>query len=499
MNYKLTKSIGKHSGLGLLASFLVLGSLPTSVEAAVAGNGKSVPALAFTVQQATVSGTVTSSGDNSALSGVTVSVRGTARGTTTDDDGRFSLSVSPGETLVFSYIGFVSSTLVVGNQTTLNVTLEPELESLDEVVVVGYGTQTRREVTSAVASVRAEDFNSGGARNPMDLIQGKVAGLTITRTGGNNPNSSVAVQLRGVTSLTGTTTPLIVVDGIPGGNLDLIQQADIESFDVLKDGSAAAIYGTRGNAGVILITTKKGRAGEARFDYTTYAQREVVDRKPEFLSASEFRDLISQGVINSSQDFGSSTDLYEELIDPQNLSHYHSLAASGGTANTNYRASIYYNEMNGIAKRNDRELFGGRLNVNQTGLQDRLTLSANLAANFNKADLLGGGGGDFEQAIQRNPTAPIFNEDGTFYETQNYNNYNPLGRFAHRLSERDQQTLSGDARLELKIIDGLTAAAFGSYMLNNWNDRYYRSSQDWDQRPASNWRGMGYASKQNEK
>lgn len=499
MKYNSTKTIGRHATIGMLASFLVLNSLPTPAQAGVISSGKEAFDLELSLQQGTVTGTVNSASDNSPLAGVSVSVRGTTRGTTTDDNGRYTLPASPGETLVFSYIGYVSGTAVVGNQTTINISLESEHESLDEVVVVGYGTQTRREITSAVASVRAEDFNAGGARNPMDLIQGKVAGLSITRTQGNNPNSSVAIQLRGVTSLTGTTTPLIVIDGIPGGNLDLLQQSDIESFDVLKDGSAAAIYGTRGNAGVILITTKKGKAGEARFDYTTYAQRELVAKKPEYLNASEFRDLISQGVINSNQDFGASTDLYDELIDPQNLSHYHSLAASGGSGNMNYRASVYYNEMNGIAKRNGRELFGGRLNVNQTGLQDRLTLSANLAANFNKADLLGGGGGDFEQAIQRNPTAPIYNEDGTFYETQNYNNYNPLGRLAHRISERDQQTISGDARLELKIIDGLTASAFGSYLLNNWNDRYYRSSQDWDQRPASDWRGMGYASKQNEK
>src|SRR5690606_14668496 len=139
-------------------------------------------------------------------------------------------------------------------QQFLNISMSPDNISMQEVVVVGYGTQERREVTSAVASVKEEDFNQGGARSPLDLIQGKVAGLNITRTQGNNPNSGVAIQLRGITSLTGTRTPLIVIDGIPGGSLDLLQQDDIESFDVLKDGSAAAIYGTRGNAGVILIT-----------------------------------------------------------------------------------------------------------------------------------------------------------------------------------------------------------------------------------------------------
>src|SRR5690606_25208680 len=194
------------------------------------------------------------------------------------------------------------------------IALEEESNNLEEVVVVGYGTQKRSEINSAVANVKAEDFNAGGSRSPMDLIQGKVAGLNITRTQGNNPNSSSSIQLRGINSLKGGTTPLVVIYGSPGGNLDLLQQDYIESFSVVKDGSAAAIYGTRANAWVILITTKKGKAGEPRYDYSTYIQHESVDKKPEYLSASEFRDLIKQGIIGEDLDLGASTDLYDELI-----------------------------------------------------------------------------------------------------------------------------------------------------------------------------------------
>jgi TonB-dependent SusC/RagA subfamily outer membrane receptor len=243
----------------------------------------------------------------------------------------------------------------------------PDIKALVVFVVIGYGTQKKAEVTSSVASVKEEDFNAGGARSPLDLIQGKVAGLNITRTQGNNPNSSAEMQLRGITSLTGSRSPLIVIDGIPGGNLDLLQQDDIESIDVLKDGSAAAIYGTRGNAGVVLITTKKGKAGDPKFTYSAYLQRESVDRKPEYLSADEFRGLISQGLISADEDYGTSTDLYDELINKDNLSQYHNFAASGGSYNSNYRVSLYYNDANGIAKQNGREQFGGRLNINQTG------------------------------------------------------------------------------------------------------------------------------------
>ena len=462
--------------------------------------------------QQTITGTVTSATDGGPLTGVSVAVKGTSRGAATNDAGQYTISAEAGETLVFSYLGYTPQEIVVGQAATINVQLEEDAESLEEVVVVGYGTQKRKEVTSAVATVRAEDFNAGGARSPMDLIQGKVAGLNITRTQGNNPNSSAAIQLRGVTSLTGDRSPLIVIDGIPGGSLDLLQQDDIESFDVLKDGSAAAIYGTRGNAGVILITTKKGKAGEARFDYSSYVQREVVDRKPDFLKADDFRRLIADGVINSDQDLGGSTDLYDELVDRGNTSQYHNFAASGGSANTNYRASLFFNDANGVAKQSNREQWGGRINVNQKGLQDRLSLQVNLAANFAKSNLLGGGfnnsddpaarlratGSDFEQAVQRNPTAPIYNPDGSFLETQAYNNYNPLSRLANRIAERNQQSLSGDARLTLDIVDGLSVSAFGSYVRNNFNDRFYRSTNDWEQREASEWRGMAYAAKWND-
>ena len=334
-------------------------------------------------------------------------------------------------------------------------------------------------------------------RNPLELVQGKVAGLNITRTEGSNPNSGTNIQLRGMASLSGTNSPLIVIDGIPGGNLDLIKQGDIESIDVLKDGSAAAIYGTRGNGGVILVTTKKGKAGAPQFEYLTYGQTEIVNRRPTMLNASQFREKVVDG-LGRPYDLEASTDLYDELINKNNFSHFHNFIASGGGENSTYRASFNYEEAQGIAKQNGKEQFGGRINFNQTGLNDKLTLTANIAANFNKADLLGGQPGDFEQAIQRNPTAPLFNEDGSFYQTQEYNNYNPLSRLAHRINERAQQTFSGDARLKYQILDELSVSAFGSYVRDNWNDRQFRSILDWDQRETSEYQGTAYAYKRNE-
>lgn len=435
------------------------------------------------------------------LIGASVKIIELSKTISTGKDGKFSISLPPGSyTVEVSYISFATQrkagiSVGEGESVVLTFSMKDEMSKLDEVVVVGYGTQKRKEVTSAIATIKEEDFNKGAARSPMDLIQGKVAGLNITRTQGNNPNSGASIQLRGVSSITGTRTPLIVIDGIPGGNLDLLQQDDIEAIDVLKDGSAAAIYGTRGNAGVILITTKKGKVGEAQFEYNTYFQKDFVDKKPDFLSAEQWRARIASGEIKPEQDMGSSTDMYNELINKDNLSQYHNFAAFGGNEKTNYRASGYMTDFQGIAKENRREQWGGRLNINQKGLKDLLTLQVNMVANFNKANLLGGGGGDFEQAVIWNPTAPIMNADGKFNNPND--RYNPLSRYANRIDERDQQTFSGDARATLDLMDEIYFSVFGSYQRDNYNNRYYRSTNDWDQRLNSNYRGMAYGSKEN--
>src|SRR5690606_5634671 len=413
-------------------------------------------------QQQTVTGTVQNAATGEPLSGVSVNLKGGDVATQTDGEGKFEITAEIGDVLQVRFIGFSMREVPVQG-TTVQISLTPDEETLDEVVVVGYGTQRRKEITSAIASVKEEDFNRGGVRNPMELVQGKVAGLNITRAQGSNPNSATNIQLRGLVSMNGTNNPLIVIDGIPGGSLDLVKQGDIESIDVLKDGSAAAIYGTRGNGGVILVTTKKGKAGTPQFEYLTYGQTEIVNRRPTMLSATQFREKVVDGLNRPSYDLGSETDLYNELINKNNFSHFHNFIASGGGENSTYRASFNYDQAQGIAKSNSRDQFGGRINFNQTGLNDRLTLSANIAANFSKADLLGGlkdadseNVPDFEQAVQRNPTAPIYNEDGSFYQTQEFNNYNPMSRLAHRINDRAQQTFSGDARLKYQILDELS-------------------------------------------
>lgn len=452
-------------------------------------------------QGKTISGKVTDANDKTPVPGVSVQIKNTSTGTITKADGTFSLQAPENSTLIFSFIGYQQQEVPAGTGAPLNVKLSAGVKSLQDVVVVGYGTQKRNEVTTSVATVKAENFNQGGSRSPMDLIQGKVAGLSVTRTQGNNPNSGASIQIRGISSLSGDKNPLIVIDGIPGGNLDLLQQDDIATFDVLKDGSAAAIYGTRGNNGVILITTKKGKAGDPQYTYSTYLQREAVAKRPAILGAADYLKVAGQD-----QDQGADTDMYDLLLDKNNLSHYHNFAASGGTANSNYRASLYYNDANGIAIENGRKQYGGRVNVNQTGLQGLLTMQFNLAGNFNKANLNGGnsGGGDnkagnagadFEQAVQRNPTAPIFGPDGKYIETNGFNNYNPLARLQQELYERDQKTYSGDARITLEPIRDLKISAFGAIVRDEYTDRQYKSKAS--RSSVQNYKGGGYAYKAN--
>lgn len=452
-------------------------------------------------QGKTISGKVTDVNDKSPVPGVSVQVKNTSTGTITKADGSFSLQAPENSILIFSFIGYQSQEIPAGAGAPLNVKLVTASKSLQDVVVVGYGTQKRNEVTTSVATVKAENFNQGGSRSPMDLIQGKVAGLSVTRTQGNNPNSGASIQIRGISSVSGDMNPLIVIDGIPGGNLDLLQQDDIATFDVLKDGSAAAIYGTRGNNGVILITTKKGKAGDPQYTYSSYLQREAIAKRPSVLNASEYLK-----VAGASNNQGADIDMYDLLLDKNNLSHYHNFAASGGTVNSNYRASLYYNDANGIALQNGRTQYGGRVNVNQTGLQGMLTMQFNLAGNFNKANLNGGnsGGGDnkagnagadFEQAIQRNPTAPIYGPDGKYIETNGFNNYNPLARLQQELYDRDQKTYSGDARITLEPIRDLKFSAFGAIVRDEYTDRQYKSKAS--RSSIQNYQGGGYAYKAN--
>lgn len=425
--------------------------------------------LAFS-QARTITGKVLDAGGQSPLPGVTVQVKGATIGTQTKVDGSYSLNVPSGNiSLVFTFVGYKTEEFPLGSSNTVNISLTADVTALKDVVVVGYGTQKKQEVTSAITSIEPTDFRQSGARNALDLVQGKVAGLQITRTGGSNPNTSPAIQLRGVTSLTGSMSPLIVVDGIPGGNLDLLQQDDIASISVLKDGSAAAIYGTQANGGVIIVTTKKGVKGPARVTYNNYFRKEFKSRIPKFLTAEEYAAKIADGEINAI-DKGYRTDFVDLLVNHDNLTQNHNLAFSGGGEQSNYRASVYYLNQEGILKENERQQYGGRLSITSKGLNDRLTSQFNLATNFNKANLLTDGG-NLQGYYTFNPTYSPYNPDGSWYFEQT--STNELARLHQQTDIRQQQTTSGDAKVSLDIVKGLKGSIFGSVTRDSYSEGSY--------------------------
>ncbi len=439
--------------------------------------------------QKVVTGTVVDNA-NLPIPGAGVKNITTGKSTITDSNGKFTIETnSENDVLRFTFIGYAQQEVRVGAQTSFRIKLlENTNTKLNEVVVIGYGALSRNEVTSAITKVDSADFRQSGSRNPLDLLIGKVAGLQVTRTGGTNPNSGVSIQLRGVTSLVGSQSPLIIIDGIPGGNLDLLQQDDIESFSILKDGSGAAIYGTRANAGVIIITTKKGRKGPSRFDYNAYVRTETLVKRPDFMNATEIKARVAAGEYTAT-DYGGDFDYFHDLINKDNLSQNHNLAVSGGGENSFYRASLNYRDVQGFAKENARKEYGLRLSLTQTGLNNRLTAQFNVAANFNNANLLGGGG--WETVLTRNPTESYYNPDGTYKFTRNITN--EVARLDQEKNSRQQQTSSLDGKIDLEIIRGLKASIFGAHQ-RNWNlDSDYRDKASQNSVENAEAPGGGYA------
>lgn len=427
---------------------------------------------------------------NQPIAGAGVKNITNGKSTITDPNGKFTIEASgENDVLRFTFIGYTQQDVRVGAQTSLRIKLLDATDTkLSEVVVIGYGALNRNEVTSAISKVDSADFRQSGSRNPLDLLIGKVAGLQITRTGGTNPNSGVSIQLRGVTSLSGSQAPLIIIDGIPGGNLDLLQQDDIESFSILKDGSGAAIYGTRANAGVIIITTKKGKKGPSRFDYNAFVRTETLVKRPDFMTATQIRARVAAGEYTAT-DYGGDFDYFQDLINKDNLSQNHNLAVSGGGENSFYRASVNFRDVQGFARENARKEYGVRLSLTQTGLNGKLTAQFNVAANFNNANLLGGGG--WETVLTRNPTESYYNPDGTFKFTRNITN--EIARLEQERSSLQQQTSSLDGKFDLEIVRGLKASVFAAHQRNWTINSEYRDRASQNSVENAEAPGLGYA------
>lgn len=403
--------------------------------------------------------------------GASVVVKGNnTMGTITDFDGNFMLDVPAKSVLVISYIGYVTQEVPTAGKNSLEIVLKEDTKTLDEVVVIGYGTQRKGDVTSSVASVKADNFVKGAVKDVGQLIQGKVAGLAITNPNGD-PTGSTQIRLRGTNTIGGANTaPLVLIDGIPG-ELGTVAPEDVESVDVLKDGSAAAIYGTRGTNGVILITTKQAKGVDInQVEYNGYVSTSLIAKKLDMLNADEFRTLYPD------QDHGADTDWIDE-ISRTPVSHVHNLSLMGGNSKTNYIANLNYASRQGIMKKSDFESFQGRIEVTHRMFDDKLKLKFGLFGKKNQMESTTSGGSFrgwvYGQATRRNPTDPVRNEDGTWNENVSKFEYeNPLALLYEAEGNVKKTQLRYNGNIVYNPIKDLTLSAVFSYIRDNMNRGY---------------------------
>lgn len=413
----------------------------------------------------TVTGTVRDNASGNALSGATITIKGTEKSTTTDAKGAFSISVPGGNSvLVITFIGYESQELTVGSRTSVSISLMPAATELAEVVMVGYGSQRKKDVTGAVKSVRSEAFNKGVINTPQQLLQGKVSGVNVTSATGE-PGGVQGITIRGPGGVRTGNTPLFVVDGFPldnastggsGDPLNFLNPSDIESMDVLKDASATAIYGVRGANGVVIITTRRGKSGAAKLSVASSVAFSHIARKINVLSAADFRANVPKvgGVLD---DGGTSTD-WQDVITRNAITQNHNLSMSGGSDKLTYYASFGMQKQEGIIKGNSLDRYTGRFNVTQRLFDDRLTLEANMtysATNNRRPTNMSGMIGD---ALTNNPTYAATDANGKFIGYNAFNN--PLLNIALDRDITDISRILGNISATLKITKNL------SYKLN---------------------------------
>ncbi len=409
--------------------------------------------VGFTHAQTVQIGGRVTDGENIPLAGVNVLVKGTGTGTMTDLDGRYSLSnVDPRGSLVFSFIGFVSQEITINDRTQIDLVLQEDVEALDEVVIIGYGSLEKSRITTAISSVRPEAFNRGNINNPAQLLQGKVPGLNIVAPQGN-PNGTYNIRLRGLTTIGANTQPLIVIDGVIGSDLNSIDPNDIESIDILKDGGAAAIYGTRGSSGVIIIKTKGGNSRQSLVNYNAYMAVEQMDRSLPVMDREEYLQF-------GGTDYGANTDWMDQ-ISRTAVSQVHNLSLSGGSEKSTYMASINYRDIQGIVENTGFDQLSGRLNLSQKALGDRLTLSLNLALASKNSDI--GFDDIFRSAIIMPPTAPVlgtgpeFDQYGGYFQNRAHELFNPMAIINQNVNRRKSLNSTYNLQADYKLTDELTA------------------------------------------
>ena len=425
-------------------------------------------------QKSKISGRITDS-SGSPLPGATIVIKGTSLGTITDENGHYTLSdVQADAVVVFSFVGMKNEEVLVSGRTVINVVLTEDTIGLGEVVAIGYGSIQKRNVTGSITNISEENFNKGVVNDAVDLLQGRVAGLNITQGSGDFTQEKT-IRIRGTSSLSGSSEPLIVIDGVPGMSMNSVSPQDIESVSVLKDASAAAIYGSRAASGVIVITTKKGKEGIANVDYNGYLATDFVSNKPDVLTAGEWRDYTaSQNMNTEGLDLGGNTDWFSELL-RVGISHNHDLSFSGGNRGSNYRASLSYLNREGVGKGNDMERLNARMTFTQKAFHDKLSLSVTGA--ITERDYSQSYGG-FSIAYNMLPVYPIKNADGSWFDSLETGKGNPVRdlQYDKHLHKNSLYyfNIKGDLELAKDLIFGVNA------LKERESDDYGESNYDSD-------------------
>ncbi|PCJ63751.1 MAG: hypothetical protein COA58_15530 [Bacteroidetes bacterium] len=427
--------------------------------------------------QTKISGTVTDTETNKPLVGAYVFPVGSKGGAITDPLGKFELDIPSGvSSIKVSFIGYSDQTLELGNQTSFTIKMVSD-DRLDEVLVIAYGTQKKSDKTGAVTQVSAKELNRGRLTDPIQAMQGKAAGVNISKQGGD-PNKGFSVNIRSSASITGSTDPLYVVDGVVGIDPTTINPDDIESFNILKDAASTSIYGTQGANGVVIITTKGSGIKRSNgsplttVEYSSFVSFDKVANRLEFLSADEIRAYATKIGSANFQDGGANTDWLDEIY-TTGISQQHTIAVNHSHNSGGFRASLSANNLDGVLKGTTKDRYIGRLNVSQQALNDKLTLNFRLSGTMEKNSYKKYDNGSdpqniIFQAMRRSPTDPVYNADGTYFESDRSFQYNnPVAMLDLFQDDRDAKRLLGNIKLSYEIVDGLTFSINSAYARND--------------------------------
>ena len=431
-------------------------------------------------QTINIKGTVTGSDDKPVIA-ASVMVKGLRNvGAITDSEGHYALSLTQeqlaaGKSLEFACLGMKTVTVNLPKQSkTINVVLEDDAATLQDIVVIGYGAVRKKDLTGSVVNITEKQFNKGVVTSATDMIAGQVAGLVVTKAGGD-PTTGATMRLRGTTSLKGGNGPLVVIDGVPGSSLNLVSPEDIASISVLKDASAAAIYGARSANGVIIITTKKGEEGKARVSYNGYYAVEKAARLLDMMTASDWRKYVADNNIEAALDYGADTD-WQNTVLRLGSSQSHGVSLTGGTRQSQYRASLTYLNQEGVVKENDIQRLNADVNFVQRAIDDKLTVNFSLLANYEDYKDVAYLGDLWTYVYNLNPTMPVYNEDKTYFQPYLLGNYNPLSELEQVAMDKSRQYTQGRVAVDYKIMPWLSAGVSGSMSRNNFITGYYTPS-----------------------